>query len=124
MAWRAASARVEGVLQDLRFAARQLAKNPGFACAAVAVLGLGMAASVAVFAYVDAALLHPLPYRDPSRLVVLYETTGSCRDCDLSYQDYLDWKNGNTVFDSLEAWTPSVFLWRTPSGVQAVRNAR
>ena len=115
--------RVESMLQDLRFAVRQLRKNPGFAGTAILVLALGMAASVAIFAFVDAALLQPLPYQNPSRLVVAYETTNSCRECNLSYPDYLDWKKTNTSFSSFEAWDASVYLWRGPEGVQAVRSA-
>src|SRR5437763_16189260 len=49
--------RLESMLQDLRFAVRQLHKNPGFASTAILVLALGMAASVAIFGFVDAALL-------------------------------------------------------------------
>ena len=82
-----------------------------------------MAASIAIFAFVDAALLQPLPYQNPSRLVVAYETTNSCRECNLSYPDYLDWKKANTGFSSFEAWDASVYLWRSPEGVQAVRSA-
>ena len=55
--------------------------------------------------------------------MVAYETTNSCRECDLSYPDYLDWKKANTSFSSFEAWDASVYLWRSPEGVQAVRNA-
>jgi predicted permease len=112
------------MLQDLRFALRQLRQNLGFACTAIVVLALGITASVAIFAFVDAALLRPLPYRNPSRLVVAYETTNACRECNLSYPDYLDWKKANTVFNSFEAWAASVNLWRSLEGVQAVRNAR
>ena len=115
--------RLESTLQDLRFAARQLRKNPGFAGTAVLVLALGLAASITIFAFVDAALLQPLPYQNPSRLVVAYETTSSCRECKLSYPDYLDWKKTNTVFSSLEAWEATVHLWRSPEGVQSVRSA-
>jgi len=111
------------MLQDLRFAVRQFRKNPGFAGTAILVLALGVAASVAIFAFVDAALLQPLPYQNPSRLVVAYETTNSCRECNLSYPDYLDWKKTSTVFSSFEAWKASVHLWRSPEGVQAVRSA-
>ena len=110
-------------MQDLRFAVRHLGKNPGFAVAIILVLALGMAASVAIFAFVDAALLQPLPYRNASRLVVAYEVTNSCRECNLSHPDYLDWKKANTVFSSFEAWDASVYLWRSPGGVQAVRSA-
>lgn len=114
---------VEGVTRDLRLAVRQLRKSPGFAATAILVLALGMAASVGIFAFVDAALLQPLPYQDSSRLVAAYETAESCRDCNLSYPDYLDWKKANTVFTSFDAWDASVYLWRSPEGVQAVRSA-
>ena len=110
-------------MQELRLALRQLRTNPGFAFTAVFVLALGMASSVAIFAFVDAALLQPLPYRNPSRLVAAYESASNCRVCDVSYQDYLDWKRDNTVFQSLDVWDFSVFLWRSPSGVQGVRSA-
>jgi macrolide transport system ATP-binding/permease protein len=111
------------MLQDLRFAIRQLRRNPGFAGTAILVLALGMAASVAIFAFVDAALLQPLPYQNPSRLVVAYEATSSCPQCSFSYPDYLDWKKDNAAFSSFEAWEASVYLWRSPEGVQAVRCA-
>src|SRR5690242_18614790 len=102
---------LEGMLQDFRFATRQLRQNPGFTVTAIVVLALGSAASVALFAFVDAALLRPLPYRDASRLVVAYETTDSCRECNLSYPDYQDWKQAATVFSAFEAWDASVYLW-------------
>src|SRR5215472_732400 len=114
---------LESMLPDLRFAVRQLRQDPGFACTAILVLALGMAASVAIFAFVDAALLQPLPYQDASRLLVAYETTNSCRECSLSYPDYLDWKHANTVFSSFEVWDASVHLWRSPEGVLSIRSA-
>ena len=57
-----------GLLQDLRYAFRQLRKGPGFACTAVLILTLGIGASVSIFGFVDAALIKPLPYKDPNRL--------------------------------------------------------
>ena len=114
---------LRSVVQDLRFAVRQLRRNPGFAGTAILVLALGMAASAAIFAFVDAAMLQPLPYRNSSRLMVAYETTASCGECEFSYPDYLDWKRTNTVFSSFEAWDASVYLWRSAEGVQAVRSA-
>src|SRR5277367_6155412 len=64
----------EGVVQDSRFALRQLRKNPGFAVTAVLMLTLGIAACLALFAFIDAALIKPLPYKDPTRLVGVYES--------------------------------------------------
>ena len=54
--------KMETVVQDLRFALRQLRKNPGFAMTTILILALGIGASVAIFAFVDAALIKPLPY--------------------------------------------------------------
>jgi len=64
--------RFETVMQDLRFALRQLRKNPGFAATATLILALGIGASVAIFGFVDAALIKPLPYVDSSRLTILF----------------------------------------------------
>ena len=60
---------MDNLMQDLRFTLRQLKKNPGFTSTAILMLALGICASVAIFAFVDAALLKPLPYRNPSTLL-------------------------------------------------------
>jgi hypothetical protein len=57
---------------DIRYVCRQLWKNPGFACTTVLVLASGMCASVAIFAFLDAVLIKPLPYQNPSRLMALF----------------------------------------------------
>ncbi|HEV2444583.1 MAG TPA: hypothetical protein VGS58_01620 [Candidatus Sulfopaludibacter sp.] len=64
------------------------------------MVALGLCASVSIFAFVDAAVIKPLPYRDPARLVGAYESIPLCRH--LSYLDCLDWKNLNRVFASLD----------------------
>jgi predicted permease len=115
---------VESVLQDLRFTFRQLVKNPAFAVTAIVVLALGLGASVAIFAFVDAALIKPLPYRDPSRIVGVYETVAKISRSNLSYLDYRDWKKLNQVFTSLEAWTFSAYGLNTPTGLQLAPGAR
>jgi macrolide transport system ATP-binding/permease protein len=114
----------ETVAQDLRFAARQLRKNPGFAAIAVLILALGIGASVAIFAFVDAALIRPLPYRDPARLTAVYESTETCPHCNLSYYDYLDWKKENHVFGSFDVWQLGSYLIRTPAGTEPVPGVR
>src|ERR1051326_59902 len=58
----------DNLAQDLRFGIRQLRKNAGFTTTAILMLGLGLCASVSIFAFVDAALVKPLPYRRPERL--------------------------------------------------------
>ena len=117
---------LENLLRDVRFAIRQLRKNPGFSATAILMLALGMCASVAIFAFVDAALIKPLPYRNPARLVGVYENVPLilCPQCNLSYPDYLDWKRLNTVFSSLDAYESSGLTLSTPAGAQPARGVR
>ncbi len=107
---------LDHLLRDVRFAVRQLLKNPGFTATAVLTQALGICATVAIFTFVDAALIKPLPYKDSARLVGVFEHTNQCPQCNLSYPDYLDWKRLNKVFKSLDAYTRSGFIVNTPEG--------
>lgn len=110
----------ETAVQDLRYALRQLRNKPSFAITAILVLGLGLCASISIFAFVDAALLKPLPYEDPARLMEVTESIAMLPRADLSYLDYLDWKRLNTVFSSFDVYTRAGFLLRTPQGTEVV----
>ncbi len=116
--------RFESVWQDLHFALRQLRRSPAFALTAVLMLALGIGASVAIFAFVDAALIKPLPYAEPTRLVDVAERGKLWPRSNLSYQDYVDWKKMNKVFSALEAYTGGGYLMKTASGVEPVSAAR
>src|SRR5882724_2329373 len=113
-----------GFLQDLRYALRQLRKSPGFACTAILILTLGMGASVSIFGCVDAALIKPLPYKDPNRLVDVTESVAMFPRANLSYPDYLDWKRMNQVFSSMDVYTGEGYLLRTGSETQPVQAVR
>jgi predicted permease len=120
---------VDHGVQDLRFALRQLLKHRGFACTAVSVLALGIGGSVAIFGFVDSALIKPLPYRDPSRLVTVFaarpdsgprQTRGA-----VSYLDFIDWRSRNRAFESIAAYdVRGGFTLTTPSGPLPVAGSR
>jgi macrolide transport system ATP-binding/permease protein len=116
--------RFETVLQDLRFALRQLGRNPGFAATAILIMALGIASSVAIFAFVDAALIKPLPYQNPTRLVQLFESIPLGPRFHLSYPDYVDWKRENKVFSALNVFAPFGFMMKTPDGLRPADGAR
>ncbi len=113
-----------GFLQDARYALRQLRKNPGFAATSILILALGICASVAIFGFVDAALIKPLPYADPSRLVLVTESVAMIPHANLSYPDYLDWKKLNQVFSSMDVWGGAGYLLPTPTGTEPVPATR
>jgi macrolide transport system ATP-binding/permease protein len=115
---------IDDLLQDLRFAWRQLLRSPGFTVTAAIMLALGIGASVAIFAFVDAALLKPLPYRDPARLASVSESIKMIGGAPLSYPDYLDWKHSNTVFSSLDMYGGGAALLNTPTGTVPVTGVR
>ena len=115
---------LESVVQDLRFTLRQLRKNPAFTLTATVMVALGIGATVAIFAFVDAALIKPLPYQNTSRLLYVTETTPEIPRAALSYPDYLDWKKLNTVFSSMDVYNQRGYVIETSAGMEMVDGAR
>ena len=89
----------ERIAQDLRFASRQMRRNPSFTAVVVLTFALGISATVVIFSLAFAVLLRPLPFPNPDQLVTLGERhllKGYSRGT--SYPDFLDWKARSTSF--------------------------
>src|SRR4029077_10221914 len=96
---------------DVRYALRAMRRNPGFTAVVILTLALGIGANMAIFSVVNAVLLQPLPYKDASRLVTIWGMNlprGFTLDL-ISYQDYLDLKAQNHVFESMGASTDNMY---------------
>src|ERR1700745_1654952 len=88
--------------QDVRYALRLLARNPGFTAIAMLTLALGIGANTAIFSVVNAVLLRPLQFHDPSRLVIIAEKS-PFPVISTSYQNWADWREQSHSFESVEA---------------------
>ena len=98
---------IETTLQDTRYGLRKLARSPGFTAVAVATLALGIGANTLIFSVVNAAILHPLPFRDAGRLVTQWATSptvGYSGPGRLTDKDYMEWRDQNRVFGDTAAF--------------------
>ncbi len=93
----------------IKHAIRSLLKSPGFALASVVALALGIGANTAIFSLVNAVLLRPLPYKDPSSLVMLWQQPPTGGMNDMSAADFQDWRDRNHSFEQMVAITGAVF---------------
>jgi predicted permease len=104
-------------VSNLRYSFRTLAKSPGFAIIAILSLALGVGANTAMFSYVDALLLRPLPVADPHHLIEVDSTTPTTRFGGISYADYVDFRDQSKTVDAMACYTLS------PMGYAASRDA-
>jgi predicted permease len=110
---------IESFLRDLRYALRQLQKNPVFAVTVIATIALGLGATVGIFSIVHAVLLRPLPYRDADRLVVAYENLRkrNASDFALPIPDFLDLRNeARTMFEDFAGVSTNRLLLQLGDG--------
>ncbi len=96
--------RVETIVADLRYAARRLAGNPGFAVVSILTLGLGIGASTSIFSVVDAVLLRALPYPNAEKIVRVWEQTPNGHRPNLANANFEDFRAQNNTFTSLAAY--------------------
>lgn len=111
-------------VKDVRLALRGLFKRSCFALTAITNLALGVAASLAIFAFVDTILVKPLPYQDPSRPMAIFESITPGEQRHLSPGDYREWRQENHSFVSLDVYEPESAVIRESTGLSQVQGAR
>jgi putative ABC transport system permease protein len=95
---------MQNLLQDVRFGIRMLVKKPGASLVAILTLALGIGANAAIFSIVNTVLLRPLPYKDPERLVALWENIPSQGQSRVSPANFFDWKKQSTSFEDMSTY--------------------
>jgi putative ABC transport system permease protein len=98
---------VETTMIDLQYAWRMLRKTPGFSAVAIATLALGIGANTAIFSVINAVLIEPLPFKDPSRLVALWEEQARRpgRPNPIGPANYLRWRERAQSFENMSLFT-------------------
>jgi len=112
---------VDSLIEDMRFSVRQIRRNSGFTLAVVIALALGTGANTAVFSILHTVLLRPLPYRDPDRLVTVWQENVQRQQLDkATVADFNDWKTRNRVFDDLAFSWDAAYTLTGPGDSQSV----
>jgi len=118
---------LEALVQDLRFGLRVLAKSPGFTAVVVLTLALGIGGNTAIFSYIDAWFIKPLPFPHPDRLVI-FETQDKKRGWTsggvTSAADFFDFQKQNTSFEQTVAWTVANFNLTSDGSPELVEGGR
>lgn len=115
---------LERLLQDLRFGLRVLRRSPGFTAVAILTLTLGIGANAAIYSLVSAVLLHPLPFRDPAKLVWIWCTRVDREKAFASIPNFYDYRDQNQVLEGLSAfgfWNPNLTGEGKPERLQGIR---
>ena len=102
---------MEGLVQDVRYAARRLARTPGFTLVALVTLALGIGANTAIFSVVHGVLLRPLPFQDPDRLYFLWSRHTSTDRYPIQLPEFCDYRDQNRTLESVAGfgnWNPNL----------------
>jgi putative ABC transport system permease protein len=116
---------MHGFWQDVRYGARMLAKNPGFTALTALILALGIGANAAIFSVVEAVLLRPLAFREPQRIVALWQNNRKDKIDreDATPANFVDWRAQNTVFEEMAAINPWSMDFTGGSEPETIRSA-
>ncbi len=97
------------LLEDLRYSLRLFKRSPGFTLVAGIALALGIGANTAIFSVVNGVLLQPLPYPEPSRLMMVYETSREYHHSSIAYPNFQDWRRDQHSFTGMAAYRSDDF---------------
>jgi predicted permease len=119
---------MRNLIGDFRYGLRILLRNPGFTLAAIVVLALGIGANTAIFSIVNAVLLRPLPYEDPSRIIQIWHVPPAKSFPGMSFfsvspANYLDWQSQNRSFKQMAAYGFRSFTVGGGQRPEAIRGA-
>ncbi len=106
--WASGTTLFGNVRRDLHYSLRQLRRSPGFALMAILTQAIGIGANTAIFSLVECVLLRPLPYRNPDRLVVVWQTDALHHDSGAyfnAYREFEAWRQHSRSFEKLSALT-------------------
>jgi putative ABC transport system permease protein len=109
------------LMQDFRFALRQIRRAPGFAVVAIATLALSIGIATAVFSVLDATIVRPLPFNQPESIVILQPYSPQGYTQPASYPQYQDWKRENTTLSGLAGYSRGTGNLEGPQGPVPVR---
>src|SRR5215472_8499803 len=98
------------IVQEIRFAARSVTRSRLVSVLAVVAFALGIGVTTAVFSIFNGVLLAPLPFPQPDRLVLVYDTQPACATCPASFPKYHDWRERNRVFAAIGGSTGASFV--------------
>jgi putative ABC transport system permease protein len=117
---------LETLLQDLRYGMRTVRKYPGFSLTVIVTVALGIGANTTIFSVINAVLLEPLPYKEPDRLIRLWETNpgGGQTEVAVSVPNFQDWQNQLSVFEQLAGSENATFNVTGSGEPQRIASAR
>ena len=102
---------ITGIIQDLRYALRQLRKSPGFACTAIVILALGIGGTTAIFSTINPILFEPLPYPNAGRIMMIWYAGEDGSRIPQAFHTYREVAERSRSFDALavmKPWQPTL----------------